>query len=106
MKGSVRCVVAVLIFVLLGAVETRAQATAEISGNVSDQSGAVLPGVVIKATQTATGATRSVLSGEDGGYALTNLPIGPYMLEASLPGFSVYLQTGIVLQVASQPKIN
>jgi len=106
MKGTVRCVLFALICFLIGSAEIWAQATAEISGIVSDQSGAVLPGVVIQATQTATGAARSVLSGEDGSYALTNLPIGPYMVEASLPGFSVYVQTGIVLQVNSKPQVN
>src|SRR5438067_8948890 len=75
-----------------------AQGTAQINGIVKDQSGAVLPGVEINATQTATGAKRSVVSDETGSYTLTNLPIGPYMLEASLPGFRTYVQTGIVLQ--------
>jgi hypothetical protein len=35
-----------------------------------------------------------------------NLPVGPYRLEASLPGFSTYAQSGIVLQVNSNPTIN
>src|SRR5437763_4707305 len=83
-----------------------AQGTAQINGVVKDQSGAVLPGVEINATQTATGAKRTVVSDETGSYTLTNLPIGPYMLEASLPGFRTYLQTGIVLQVGSNPVIS
>src|SRR5712691_10001444 len=83
-----------------------AQGTAQISGIVKDQSGAVLPGVEINATQTATGAKRTVVSDETGSYTLTNLPIGPYMLEASLPGFRTYLQTGIILQVGANPVIS
>lgn len=39
-------------------------------------------------------------------YVLPNLPIGPYRLEVSLPGFRTYVQTGIVLQVNSNPVIN
>src|SRR5206468_4463755 len=81
-------------------------ATAQITGTVKDQSGAVLPGAEIKATQTATGAVRTVVSAEDGGYVLTNLPIGPYTVEVSLPGFRTYVQAGIVLQVGSNPAIN
>src|SRR5436853_4849276 len=41
-----------------------------------------------------------------GSYALPNLSIGPYRLEASLPGFRLYAQTGIVLQVNSNPVVN
>ncbi len=37
---------------------------------------------------------------------LTNLPTGPYRLEAMLQGFRTFSQTGIVLQVASTPVIN
>src|SRR5437899_3553538 len=83
-----------------------AQATAQISGTAKDQSGAVLPGVEIKVTQTETGITRDTITNETGSYVLPNLPIGPYRLEASLPGFRMYAQTGIVLQVNSSPSIN
>ncbi len=83
-----------------------AQATAEISGTVRDQSAAVLPGVEITATQTDTGISRMTITNETGSYTLPNLPVGPYRLEASLPGFRTFLQTGIVLQVNSSPVIN
>jgi len=83
-----------------------AQATAQMSGAVQDQSGAVLPGVEVTATQTETGVTRMTISNETGSYALPNLPLGPYKLEASLPGFRGFVQTGIVLQVGANPTIN
>ena len=83
-----------------------AQATAQISGVAKDQSGAVLPGVEITATQADTGAARSAVTNETGAYVFPNLPIGPYKLEASLPGFRTFVQTGIVLQVNSSPTIN
>jgi hypothetical protein len=83
-----------------------AQATAEISGTARDQSGAVLPGVEIRATQVETGITRAAVTNETGSYVLSNLPIGPYKLEASLPGFRTYSRTGIILQVESNPVIN
>ena len=76
-----------------------AQATAQISGTVKDQSGAVLPGVEIHMTQTDTGVSRDAVTNETGSYVLTNLPIGRYRMEASLPGFRAYAQTGIVLEV-------
>ena len=83
-----------------------AQSTAQVSGVVKDQTGAVLPGVEVTTTQTETGLKRSTVTNETGSYVLTNLPIGPYRLEASLPGFRTYAQTGIVLQVNGNPEIN
>src|SRR5262245_30151002 len=80
--------------------------TAQISGTVSDPSGAVLPGVEITATQTATGLTRTTITNETGSYVLPNLALGPYRLEAALTGFRTYAQTGIVLQVNSSVVIN
>src|SRR5437016_4246943 len=83
-----------------------AQATAQASGSVRDESGAVLPGVEITATQTDTGISRMTITNETGLYVLPNLPLGPYRLEAALPGFRTFVQTGIVLQVNSNPVIN
>ena len=65
-----------------------------------------MPGAEVKATQTATGVVRTMTSGQDGAYILTSLPIGPYMLEVSKNGFNKYVQSGIVLQVDSNPTID
>src|SRR5437016_1716073 len=107
MKGISVCVLVVLLAFALEGVTAWAQATtAQINGTVKDQSGAVLPGVEITVTQTATGAKRSAVTNETGNYVLASLPLGPYMLEAGLPGFKAYVQTGIVLQVDANPTIN
>jgi len=82
------------------------QAVSQISGTVRDQGGAVLPGVEVTATQTATGITRTTVSNETGNYVVSNLASGPYKLEAALPGFRTFVQTGIVLEVNSSPVIN
>ena len=79
--------------------------TAQIQGTVQDSSGLAVQGAEVKATQTATGAVRTVTTGADGGYVLPDLPIGPYQVEVTKEGFSKYVQTGIVLQVASNPTI-
>ena len=83
-----------------------AQATAQINGSVRDQSGAVLPGVEITATQTETGISRMAVTNETGAYVMANLPLGPYRLEAMLPGFRSFVQSGITLQVNANPVIN
>jgi len=83
-----------------------AQATAQMSGTVRDSSGAVLPGVEVMATQTDTGIIRSTVTNEAGSFILPNLAVGPYRLEAGLPGFRSFVQTGIVLQINGSPVIN
>jgi hypothetical protein len=99
-------VFAAALFLSFGVTMIWAQATAQISGSVKDQSGAVLPGVEVTATQTATGAKRSAVTDETGSYILQNLPIGPYTIEAALPGFKTYVQSGIILQVGTTPTVN
>jgi hypothetical protein len=80
--------------------------TASIAGTVKDESGGALPGVTVTATQTATGLTRTGLSGEAGGYTLQSLPVGPYRLEFALQGFRTVVETGVVLEVGASPTIN
>src|SRR5438132_9251646 len=97
-----------LVFLGMGISCTKvwAQATAQISGTIRDQSGAVLPGVEVIATQTETGLARSTVSNETGSYVLSNLPTGPYRLEAGLPGFRTYVKNGIVMLDVPRPIIN
>jgi hypothetical protein len=84
----------------------QAVSTASIAGSVRDESGAVLPGVTVTATQTATGLVRTAVTDETGGYTLPSLPVGPYRVEFSLSGFRSYVQSGITLQVNSNPTVN
>src|ERR1019366_9713083 len=84
----------------------QAQSTAQINGTVRDAAGLAVAGSEVKATQTATGLVRTATSGADGSYTLANLPIGPYVVEVRKEGFSKYVQSGIVLQVDSNPTID
>src|SRR6266702_1742313 len=106
MKPTVFTILVAMLVCAWTCTDTWAQATAQISGAARDQSGAVLPGVEIKVTQSETGITREAVTNETGSYVLPNLPIGPYRLEASLSGFRSFVQTGIVLQVNANPVLN
>jgi hypothetical protein len=57
MRRIARWLLSGLVIAVLSCASIWAQATAQISGTVKDQSGAVLPGVEITATQTGTGRT-------------------------------------------------
>src|SRR5262245_50949321 len=108
MTHALRGLVGGSLAILLAGAAAHAQAgsTAQITGVVKDASGGVLPGVEITATQTATGLKRSTITQASGAYTLPNLPIGPYRLDANLPGFKSYVRTGLVLQVNDAAVIN
>ena len=78
----------------------------QVSGTVQDPGGAAVAGAEIRIIQTDTSFSRAATSGADGAYILANLPVGPYRLQVSKPGFANYAQTGIVLQVDTNPVVN
>ena len=106
MKTTLACLVNVLLISVMTCSAAWAQATAQVSGTVKDQSGALLPGAEVTATQTETNIARSAITNETGSYVLPNLPLGPYRVEVALPGFRTYVQTGLVLQVNDNPTLN
>ena len=94
-----------VLYCLVSAAIAWGQATAQMHGTVQDSSGSAVPGADVKATQTGTGAVRATTSGADGSWVLTNLPVGPYRLEVGKQGFTSFVQTGIDLQVKSDPLV-
>jgi hypothetical protein len=91
---------------LSSALFAQSVSTSQIAGRVQDSSGLAIPGAQVTVTQTDTGATRTAQTEADGTYLLPNLPIGPYRIEVKKEGFSTYIQSGIVLQVSSNPTID
>src|SRR5712691_9294753 len=58
-----------------------------LTGIVSDQSGAKVPGTTVTATNQATNVTYTAVSNEAGNYSITSVPVGSYVLKAELSGF-------------------
>jgi len=109
MRGMARgvAVVAIILLTVWGApLWGQTGASAQISGLVSDPSGAIVPNAKVTATHVATGLVRTTLSGSDGLYELPNLPVGSYRLEVQAAGFETYVQTGIQLQVSNNATLN
>ena len=91
------CSVAVAVFVCVLGMATTANAQA-IGGTVTDQSGAVLPGVIAEARSPALiEQARTAVSDGAGEYLIIALEPGTYTVTFNLPGFSVFVREGIVL---------
>ena len=82
-----------------------AQQVAQISGTVTDQSGAAVPDVQVVVTQNDTGLKRTASSDSGGFYVVPNLPLGPYSMQATKMGFQTFVRPGVVLQVGTNPEI-
>src|SRR5207249_7366201 len=93
----------IVTLVALGTCLSFSQAsTATILGVVKDTSGALIPGVSITVKHTESGLTRTVVSGERGGYSVPLLPVGPYELTTTMPGFKQVIRSGVNLGVGQE----
>ena len=59
-------------------------------GNVTDETGAALPGASVSITQRETNLVREVVTNETGSYNVPNLLPGTYQVDVKLPGFSTF----------------
>jgi len=91
---------------VFGATLAAQSAGSQISGEITDQTGAAVASAQITVVNTDTSASRAVETAADGTYLITNLPTGPYRLQVVKSGFTTYNQSGIVLQVNTNPSIN
>ena len=87
-------VAAVLLVVAFGI--ANAQQTATVSGEVVDDSGLVIPGATITATNAATGGEVTASTDSAGAYQLTLDP-GTYTISAESPGFEIGIADGVEL---------
>src|SRR5579862_1404263 len=67
----------------------------DLSGMISDSSGAAVPGATVEATNEATGVKATQTSNAIGEYRFSNLPIGIYDLSVSAAGFANTSAKGI-----------
>ena len=80
--------------------------TGTILGTVTDETGGVLPGVEITLSNTDTGISRAVVTGDEGTYQAPNLSLGNYEVEAGLAGFQTSVRSGIQLTVGREAVVN
>ena len=94
-----------MVFVAMTSIAAMAQTsgvTADLAGTVFDQTGAVLPGVMITVTGNSTGLTRTVVSEEKGLFLVQNLPSGTYTVKAEFSGFTTVTLTSVTVTLGQR----
>ncbi len=83
------------------------QQGATIIGQVTDESGAILPGVTVTATSRALQVGQVIdVTNERGEYRLTPLPIGTYNVQYELAGFQIIRQENILLTAGFTARVD
>jgi hypothetical protein len=94
------------LFFALACVGLYAQANSNITGIVSDQSGAVVAGAKVVLTDPATGAVKTTTTSETGLYEIAGLNASNYNLTVTAKGFQTFAQNGIVVNVSATFRVD
>src|SRR6266705_1776830 len=101
-----RIVLCLGILIMSGVTAIGQLTTGTITGTVTDQTGAAVPGTTVTLKNAETGVSRTVQTGETGKYEAFSLPAGSYEISASLAGFRTAVHTGISLAVGQNAVID
>src|SRR5262249_9895099 len=89
--------------ILVTAAPALAQTTGALSGTVTDQTGAVLPGVTILVVHVPTGTAYEAVTDAEGRFAIPNVRVGgPYSVTATLAGFREQKKEGFQVQLGTE----
>jgi hypothetical protein len=98
-------IVGLILFVAAGGATAQSE-LATLTGTVTDESGAVMVGANVKLTDLATNISQEVLTNDSGRYSVTSLKPGAYSVAVAHPGFKMYLNSGVTLQVNQTARLD
>jgi hypothetical protein len=78
----------------------------QISGTVTDPTGAAIAGATVTVTNTATGLSRTVQSNAAGNYVVLDLPVGVYDITTTVSGFKKSVITAVNIDVGGKPSVD
>ena len=97
---AIACAVLMLVF----SVQVFAQAgidTGNVTGTVTDQTGAIMQKAQCTLTNVNTGTTQKTISTSAGAYVFTNVSVGTYSLQVAAQGFEDSVVNGIVVHIGA-----
>lgn len=107
MKPSFRSFFLLAVTLLMLAVCAAAQnTTGTISGRITDQSSAVVPGVAVTVSNDGTGLSRTATTNTDGEYVIPFLPVGSYTVRAKKDGFKSQSAPNLRLEILQVRKVD
>lgn len=80
--------------------------TAQVTGRVSDSSGAVVPGAQVTVTNQNTGLNRESVTNNEGNYTVPLLQPGEYRIAVKKDGFKPVVRQGVVLNVEQVARLD
>lgn len=89
------CALLAVVVLVTGAPVASAQSDTALTGRVEDETGGLLPGVAVVAECDCLLTQRETVTGSEGRFNLTGLPVGVYTVTFSLAGFSTVIVEGI-----------
>ncbi len=92
--------------ILIPATASAQAVTGTLLGNVTDSSGAAVPGATVTATNVEKNTSRNVVSNEAGYYILTSLPNGTYTVDAELQGFKKVARQNVKVDVNTTVRVD
>jgi len=93
------------LWLLAACLALRAQ-TGSLGGTVADPTGAVVPQAALTLTEVDRQLVRTTSSDDTGNYLFPSLPAGRYEIKAEKPGFKVFLQSGLILEVDQRTRLD
>lgn len=106
MKFKVSVGVFAAALTIVFATAASAQTTGSINGTVTDNTGAVLPGVTVTATSPVMMGVQTAVTNENGAYRFPSVPPGTYRVAYELAGFSNIVREGIVVNIGFTATVN
>ncbi|MGA2536904.1 MAG: carboxypeptidase-like regulatory domain-containing protein, partial [Terracidiphilus sp.] len=100
--------VAAVLCICAGAIQAFGQATnsGTVVGEISDPSGAMIPGASVTLTDASVGVKLTDVSNAEGKYAFTTVPPGTYTISVNKSGFSTSKSEHQVVNIGTQLTIN
>lgn len=104
--AAMRAALAACLVVTVAVAASAQETTGTIVGTVTDQTGAVLPGVTVTLRNTRTETVRTAVTNEAGLYTASLLPVGSYEVTFELAGFQSVTVKNITLHVNDRQQID
>src|SRR5213592_4617607 len=106
LQGSFLALALGALLMLIPSTAAAQAVTGTLLGNITDSSGAAVPGATVTATDVGKNISRTAVSNEPGYYIFSSLPSGTYTVDAELQGFKKMARQGVKVDVNTTVRVD